>query len=105
MQKRYGHRGLVIVGVHTPEFDREKSRANVEAAVEKFGLSDHSHFMDNRMVYWRALRNQYWPALYVVDSKGRIRSRMFGEIRVGARRDRDLSALVESLIAESAAKR
>jgi hypothetical protein len=102
MEKRYAERGLVIVGVHTPEFDREKSRANVEAAVKQNGLVAHSHFMDNQMAYWRALRNQYWPAIYVVDGRGQIRARMFGEIHTGTGRDRELSQLVEKLFAEGA---
>ncbi len=100
MEKRYGERGLVIVGVHTPEFDREKKRANVEAAVKEHGLGAHSHFLDNRMDYWRALRNEYWPAIYVIDGRGQIRDRAFGEVHVGAEKDRALSRLVEKLLAE-----
>ena len=100
MEKRYGERGLVIVGVHTPEFDREKKRANVEAAVKEHGLGAHSHFLDNRMDYWRALRNEYWPAIYVIDGRGQIRDRAFGEVQVGAEKDRDLSRRVEKLLAE-----
>lgn len=100
MEKRYGERGLVIVGVHTPEFDREKKRANVEAAVKEHGLGAHSHFLDNRMDYWRALRNEYWPAIYVIDGRGQIRDRAFGEVHVGAEKDKDLSRLVEKLLAE-----
>ena len=72
MEKRYGEKGLVIVGVHTPEFERERSRKNVEEAVKQHRLDGHSHFMDNNMSYWRALRNEYWPAIYVVDAHGQI---------------------------------
>lgn len=103
MQKRFGERGLTIVGVHTPEFDHEKSRKNVEAAVEKYELGGHSHFLDNHMNYWRALRNQYWPAIYVIDGQGRIRERLFGEVHVGTSRDKDVIRLVEALLAEKAA--
>lgn len=98
MEKRYGERGLVIVGIHTPEFAHEKSRGNVEAAVKEHGLEGHSHFLDNDMGYWRALRNEYWPAIYVVDSRGQIRERMFGEIHVGTSRDREISRLIEKLL-------
>ena len=101
MQKRYGEKGLVIVGVHTPEFDREKSRKNVEAAIDEHGLADHSHFLDNHMSYWRALRNEYWPAVYVVDKKGQIRTSLFGEIHVGTGRDREVATLVDKLLAET----
>lgn len=100
MEKRYGERGLVIVGVHTPEFDREKSRPNVEAAVREHGLSGHSHFLDNHMRYWRALDNEYWPAIYVVDGQGQIRERTFGEVHIGTSQDKDLSKLVEKLLSE-----
>jgi hypothetical protein len=100
MEKRYGERGLVIVGVHTPEFEQEKKRANVEAAVRERGLGAHSHFLDNHMDYWRALRNEYWPAIYVVDRGGQIRDRAFGEVHIGTEKDKDLSRLVEKLLAE-----
>lgn len=102
MEKRYGERGLVIVGVHTPEFDHEKSRKNVEAAIAKYELGSHSHFMDNHMNYWRALQNQYWPAIYVVDGRGQIRNLMVGEIHVGTDRDKEMSQLVEKLLTEAA---
>ena len=103
MEKRYGDRGLVIVGIHTPEFDHERSRKNVEAAVKKHGLDKHSHLLDNNMQYWRALHNDYWPAIYVVDSKGEIRDKVFGEVHVDTGRDKDLSRLVEKLLDEAAA--
>ena len=102
MEKRYGQKGLVIVGVHTPEFEQERKRANVEAAVSEHGLGAHSHFLDNHMDYWRALRNEYWPAIYVVDGRGQIRDRAFGEVHVGDARDKDLSRLVSKLIEEAA---
>lgn len=100
MEKRFGRRGLTIVGVHTPEFDHERSRKNVEAAVEKHGLGGHSHFLDNHMAYWRALRNEYWPAIYVIDRQGRIRERLFGEVHVGTSRDKDVSELIDTLLSE-----
>jgi hypothetical protein len=101
MEKRYGGKGLVIIGVHTPEFDREKSRANVEAAVKEHELGAHSHFLDNHMAYWRALDNEYWPAIYVVDGRGRIRERAVGEVHIGTGQDKSLSRLVEQLLAEA----
>jgi len=104
MEKRYGGRGLVIIGVHTPEFDHEKSRSNVEAAVKEHQLGAHSHFLDNHMDYWRALQNEYWPAIYVVDGRGRIRERSVGEIHIGTGQDKELSRLVEQLLGEASAK-
>ena len=103
MEKRYGDRGLVIVGIHTPEFEHERSRKNVEAAVKEHGLDKHSHLLDNNMQYWRALQNEYWPAIYVVDAKREIRDKVFGEVHSGTGRDKDLSRLVEKLLDEAAA--
>ena len=105
MEKRHGEHGLVIVGVHTPEFERERARKNVEAAVREHGLGGHSHFLDNQMRYWRALRNEYWPAIYVVDKEGRIRERAFGEIHIGTSRDKGISDLVETLVREETAEK
>lgn len=103
MQKRYEARGLVIVGVHTPEFENEKSRSRVETAIKQHDLGHFSHFLDNNMSYWRALSNEYWPAIYVVDRAGRLRGRAFGEIHVGTDRDKEMIRLVEKLLAEGQA--
>lgn len=76
--QKYKDHGLVIIGVHTPEFAFEKNRHNVAAALKRF----HIHYpvaMDNHYTIWRAFRNRYWPADYFVDGLGRIRAHHFGE--------------------------
>lgn len=78
MEKRMGPRGLRVVGIHTPEFDYEKTRANVEKHVRKHGIA-HPVMMDNDFAYWRALGNRYWPTFYLVDRKGCIRDTFVGE--------------------------
>ena len=70
--------GLVVVGVHTPEFAFERSAANLQAAMERFGVK-HPVAQDNRYATWRAYDNQYWPAHYLVDRNGRIQYKHFGE--------------------------
>lgn len=67
----YRDRGLVIVGVHSPEFDFEKSVANVTAAVKQLGVT-WPVAVDSRMATWNAFSNEYWPAEYLVDGQGRI---------------------------------
>ena len=74
----YRDRGLVVVGVHTPEFSFERDVGNVRHAVENRGI----HFpvvLDSDYAIWQAFANRYWPALYFVDGSGRIRHHMFGE--------------------------
>lgn len=67
----YQGRGLVIVGVHTPEFPFEKSTNNVQAAIQRFGIK-YPVAQDNSFATWNAYRNQYWPAQYIVDRSGKI---------------------------------
>lgn len=76
--RKYADHGLVIIGVHTPEFAFEKNAANVERAVDHFGIQ-YPVAMDNDYQVWRAFHNRYWPAHYFVDALGRIRQHHFGE--------------------------
>jgi thiol-disulfide isomerase/thioredoxin len=68
---KYRDRGLVIVGVHTPEFPFERSAANVQAALKRHGIT-YPVAQDNDSRTWDAYHNQYWPAQYIVDQSGRI---------------------------------
>jgi cytochrome c biogenesis protein CcdA/thiol-disulfide isomerase/thioredoxin len=74
----YRDKGLVIVGVHTPEFEFEKSTANVARAVRELGVT-WPVVQDNDYVQWTAYANQYWPAHYFIDAKGNVRYFHFGE--------------------------
>jgi thiol-disulfide isomerase/thioredoxin len=71
LEQTYGNRGLVIVGVHSPEFDFEKQQANVAAAVHRFRVT-WPVALDSEMNTWTAYGNQYWPAEYLVDQSGRV---------------------------------
>ncbi|MBI2580124.1 MAG: thioredoxin family protein [Candidatus Aenigmarchaeota archaeon] len=75
---KYADKGLVIIGMHTPEFDFEKSEDNVRAAVEKFGIK-YAVAMDNNYVMWRAYGNSYWPRKYLIDREGNIAYDHIGE--------------------------
>lgn len=78
LQKQYGSDGLVIVGVHTPEFQFEHNLTNVQNAVKKFNIT-YAVALDNNYSTWDAYGNEYWPADYVVDKNGDIRYENFGE--------------------------
>lgn len=75
---KYKDEGLVIVGVHTPEFEFEKNTANVEQAIKQFGIQ-YPVAQDNNFDTWRAYDNHYWPAKYIIDKNGVIRYHHFGE--------------------------
>ncbi len=68
---KYKDRGLVVVGVHTPEFPFERSASNVQAALKRHGIT-YPVAQDNDSQTWNAWRNQYWPAQYIVDQSGKI---------------------------------
>ena len=75
---KYQDDGLVVLGVHTPEFDVERDLENVRRAVKDLRV-DYPVVIDNDYAIWDAFGNRYWPALYFVDAQGRIRHHRFGE--------------------------
>jgi len=74
----YGDRGLVVIGVHTPEFEVEHDIDNVRREAREMGV-EYAVALDNDYAVWNAFANQYWPALYIADAEGRIRHHHFGE--------------------------
>jgi thiol-disulfide isomerase/thioredoxin len=76
--EKYSEHGLVVIGVHTPEFEFEQDVDNVRRAVEKLGIS-YPVATDNDYDVWRAFHNHAWPALFFVDAEGSVRFRHFGE--------------------------
>ena len=76
--EKYGNNGLVIIGVHTPEFEFEKDYGNVKNAVEKYKIK-YAVVQDNNYATWNAYNNHYWPRKYVVDKDGNIRYDHIGE--------------------------
>ncbi|WP_175856514.1 cytochrome c biogenesis protein DipZ [Burkholderia anthina] len=76
--RKYAPYGLVVIGVHAPEFAFERDIGNVKKAVHDLGI-DYPVAIDNRYAIWRAFGNEYWPAHYFIDAQGRIRHHHFGE--------------------------
>jgi thiol-disulfide isomerase/thioredoxin len=76
--EKYKNQGLVVIGVHSPEFAFEKNIDNVRRAAKDMRV-DYPIAIDSDFAIWRALKNQYWPALYFVDAQGHIRHHHFGE--------------------------
>ncbi|KRG65727.1 cytochrome C biogenesis protein [Stenotrophomonas terrae] len=76
--ERYKAHGLVVIGVHAPEFAFERKLENVQRAVAELKV-DYPVAIDNDFAIWRGFNNQYWPAHYFIDAQGRIRAHHFGE--------------------------
>ncbi len=97
--ERYARRGLTVVGVHTPEFDFEKDAGNVQRAISQSNLG-YPVAQDNDYGTWKAWGNQYWPAKYLVDARGRVRYVHFGEGKYG-----ETEGAIRSLLAEAGNER
>lgn len=93
--KKYQNQGLVVIGVHTPEFSFEGNLDNVRNATRELGI-DYPIAVDTEHNIWRAFGNQYWPALYLADAQGHIRYHRFGE---GNYEETELA--IQQLIAEA----
>jgi thiol-disulfide isomerase/thioredoxin len=76
--QKYEDQGLVVVGVHTPEFPFERDVENVRWAAQDMSV-DYPVALDSDYEIWRAFANRYWPAVYIADAEGRIRHHQFGE--------------------------
>jgi len=76
--EKYKDKGLVVIGVHTPEFSFEHDLDNVRQAAKERNV-DYPIVIDNDHAIWNAFNNQYWPALYLLDARGRIQYHQFGE--------------------------
>ena len=96
--EKYADKGLVIVGVHSPEFEFEKNVDNVKAAVQKYGIK-YPVIQDNDKGTWDAYQNRYWPRKYLVDNEGYIRYDHIGEGGYA-----ETEKVIRSLLAERAAQ-
>lgn len=94
LEAKYRDRGFVVIGVHTPEFAREKIVDNVRREITRLGVV-YPVVVDNDYQIWRAFHNEYWPAAYFVDKAGRIRYHHFGEGRYD-----EQDAVVAQLLSE-----
>ena len=76
--EKYADQGLLIIGIHSPEFEFEKNAENVQVAIEKYGIG-YPVVLDNDMKTWKAFENNYWPRKYIADHQGNIRYDHIGE--------------------------
>lgn len=100
----YGPRGLVVIGVHTPEFERERDLGRVREAIARLGIP-YPVAVDNDYAIWRAFGNRYWPSLYLVGADGSIRARHVGELHTATPAWSELTSAVEASLREAAAPR
>lgn len=102
VEEKFRERGLKVIGVHTPEFAREKVIANIREKVREFKIN-YPVMVDNDHAYWNALNNRYWPAFYLIDREGKLRALYVGETHRGDAQARDIEAAIEKLLTAPAA--
>ncbi len=102
LHEKYADQGLVILGIHAPEFAFEKKLENVKEATQKFGLT-YPVVQDNDFKTWRNYENHYWPAKYLIDREGFVRYHHFGEGKY-EETEKAVAALLETDIANAAQK-
>ncbi|MEM9171095.1 MAG: redoxin family protein [Pseudomonadota bacterium] len=100
MERKLNDEAFTVIGVHSPEFEREKDRDEVARQAKKFGLT-HPIMIDNDFHYWRAMNNRYWPTYYLIDAKGRIRQRYIGETHAGDAQAKRIEADIRALLIEA----
>ena len=88
-----------MIGIHTPEFARERNRDSIERYRQRSGIT-YSSYIDNDHAYWDALDNHYWPTIYVLDTAGRIRHVQIGEVHAGKGAAAGIESLIETLLTE-----
>ena len=93
--EKYRDQGLVVIGVHTPEFEFEKNVDNIRPALKRFRV-EYPVAIDSDYGIWKAFRNNYWPAVYIIDAAGNLRFHHFGEGEYGR-----TEAVIQQLLREA----
>ncbi|MDO9451317.1 MAG: redoxin domain-containing protein [Stagnimonas sp.] len=102
VEAKFRDQGLKVVGVHTPEFAREKVIAAIREKVREFKIT-YPVMVDSDHAYWNALDNRYWPAFYLIDRKGQVRALFVGETHAGDPQAKDIEARIAALLTEPSA--
>jgi thiol-disulfide isomerase/thioredoxin len=99
VEQRYAPRGLKVVGIHSPELPAEHDRARLVRKIGEYGLK-HPIMIDDDFAYFRSLDNRAWPAYYLIDKRGVIRYRFYGETHQGDARAQEIEGAIARLTSE-----
>ena len=101
LEARLKNEKFRVIGIHTPEFEREKVRENVVRKIDEFELK-HPSMMDNDFAYWKKIENRYWPTYYLIDKRGFIRHVFIGETHADTDKAQEVETAIRELLAEQA---
>ena len=100
LDRRFHEQGLQIIGLHSPEFEKEKDPENVRREVRRLGVA-YPVVLDNDLTMWDALDNHSWPATYLIDREGSIRHVHSGETHEGSGEAIEFERILSALLKES----
>jgi thiol-disulfide isomerase/thioredoxin len=98
-QEKYAGKGVTIIGVHTPEFANEADSDRVRAKANANGL-EFPIAIDNDSRIWKSWDNHYWPSIYLIDKKGRVRHHWDGELHLDTVEGKQFASRIDELLAE-----
>jgi alkyl hydroperoxide reductase subunit AhpC len=99
LHKKYAKRGVVVIGVHTPEFAHERDANNVREAIRRLKVP-YPVALDNNYAMWRAFHNGAWPTVYVIDRRGVIRYSHVGELHKATAGWSEMTRVIDALLRE-----
>jgi len=100
LEDRFKNSDFQVIGIHSPEFAREKKRSAIVEKIKEFGLK-HPSMMDNDFAFWHRMNNKYWPTFYLIDKRGYIRHVFIGETHEGDRQAIKVETAIKNLLAEA----
>lgn len=99
IEDKFRSEGLAVVGIHTPEFEREKVISSIRDKVREFKIT-YPVMVDSDHATWNAYNNRYWPAFYLIDRKGKIQALYVGETHAGDSQAKAIEAQIKTLLAQ-----
>jgi thiol-disulfide isomerase/thioredoxin len=100
VRDQFAGQAFQVVGVHTPETDSERERADIIANAKKHGVTNPV-MIDNDFSYWKAMSNHYWPTFYLIDKHGKVRAQFIGETHQGDQNAVAIDSMIKKLMAEN----
>ena len=99
LEERFVGKDFQVIGIHSPEFEKEKDKSAVEKHMKKYGLK-HPTMMDNDFAFWKKMGNRFWPSFYLIDKRGFLRHVFIGETHEGDWRAEVIENTIEELLTE-----
>ena len=99
LEEKFAGKDFQVIGIHSPEFEKEKDKGAIEQHMKKYGLK-HPTMMDNDFAFWKKMGNRYWPSFYLIDKRGFLRHVFIGETHEADPRAKQVEMAIRQLLDE-----